>query len=216
MDVFADKRYVGPNCNLVNFIGLNKVLRSEVFVSEDRQLQAVHLILDFEPLSNQFQDVGQVIRVGDPRLAWIDVFVPGFLARKDLPLGELPLHRSPSEVAAPREEIASSRLSLEAEIDQFHLEEDREEQGEPIIHLSDSEDKLDRHSIAQSPQLVVACVDSNLEEEDEMPLDNKKKGLCDLLKGRGLAPRTPQDPNSLLHFPFPLLLPQLACSLSQT
>ena len=79
----------------MNFAGLKKVLRSEVFVSEDRQLRTVHVILDFEPLSNQFQEVGHAIRVGDPRLAQIDVSVPSFLAREDLPPVELPLHRFP-------------------------------------------------------------------------------------------------------------------------
>ena len=71
--------------------------------------------------------MGHVIRAGNPRLRWIDVSMPSFLAREDLPLVELPLQRSPREVAAPREEIASSRLSLKAKIDQFHLKEDREE-----------------------------------------------------------------------------------------
>jgi len=52
--VFADKRYVVPHLSLVNVVDLNRVLRSEVFVSEDRQLRAVHLILDFEPLSDNF------------------------------------------------------------------------------------------------------------------------------------------------------------------
>ena len=61
-------------------MGLNKVLRSEVFVSEDRKLRAVHLILDFEPLSDKFQDMGHTIRASNPRLARIDVSVPGFLA----------------------------------------------------------------------------------------------------------------------------------------
>ena len=117
MDVFADKRHVAPSCNLVNFAGLNKVLKSEVFVSEDRQLRVVHLILDFEPLSSQFQEVGHVIRAGDPQLAWIDVSVLGFLAREDLPFVELPFHRSPHEVGALREETASPCLSLEVEID---------------------------------------------------------------------------------------------------
>ena len=28
-------------------------------------------------------------------------------------------------------------------------------------------------------------MDGNLEEKDEMPLDNKKKGLCELFKARG-------------------------------
>ena len=53
--------------------------------------------------------------------------MPSFLAREDLPLVELPLQRSPREVAVLREETTSSRLSLKAEIGQFHLEEDREE-----------------------------------------------------------------------------------------
>ena len=98
--------------NLVNFTGLNKVLRSEVLMSEDRQLRAVHLILDFELLSDKFQDVGHIIRARDPRLAQIDFSMPGFLAQEDLPLVELPLHQSPYKVSAPKEEKASSRLSL--------------------------------------------------------------------------------------------------------
>ena len=52
--VFADKRHVAPRLSLVNVADLNRVLRSEVFVSEDRQLRVVHLILDFEPISDNF------------------------------------------------------------------------------------------------------------------------------------------------------------------
>ena len=68
-----------PSLNFVNVVDLNKVLRSEVFVSEDRQLKAVNLILDFEPLSDMFWDVGHAIKVGNPRLRRIDVSVTGFL-----------------------------------------------------------------------------------------------------------------------------------------
>ena len=56
--VFADKRHVAPCLSLVNVNDLNRVLRSEVFVSEDRQLRAVHLIQDFQPILDIFQDVG--------------------------------------------------------------------------------------------------------------------------------------------------------------
>ena len=49
--VFVDKRHIVPRLNLTNVVALNYLLRSEIFVSEDRQLQAVHLILDFEPIS---------------------------------------------------------------------------------------------------------------------------------------------------------------------
>ena len=95
------------------------MLISKVFVSKDRQLRAVHLILDFEPLSNKFQDVDHAIRARDPRLARIDVSVLGFLAREDIMPVELPPPpgRSPRKVVVLREETASSRLSLEAEID---------------------------------------------------------------------------------------------------
>ena len=79
-DVLADKRHTTPRLSLVNVQGLNKLLRSEIFISEDRQLRVVHLILDYEPLSNIFQDAGQAIRTGDPKLACIDVSMPGFLA----------------------------------------------------------------------------------------------------------------------------------------
>ena len=91
-DVFADKRHTAPRLSLVNVQGLNKLLRSKVFISEDKQLRAVHLILNFKPLSNIFRDTGQALRAGDPRLAHIDVFVPGFLAQRDLPPVELVLN----------------------------------------------------------------------------------------------------------------------------
>lgn len=52
-------------------------------------------------------------------------------AQEDVVLIELPSQRALPEPATPRKETASLRLSLEVEIDQFHLEEDREEQGEP-------------------------------------------------------------------------------------
>ena len=80
MDAFADKNHVALRLSFVNVAGLNKLLRSEIFISEDRQLQAVHLILDYESLSHTFQDADQAIRAGDPRLARIDISKPVFLA----------------------------------------------------------------------------------------------------------------------------------------
>ena len=60
-------------------------------MSEDGQLRAVHLILDYKPLPHIFQDIGQAIRVGNSRLARIDVSKPGFLAQRDFPLVVLPV-----------------------------------------------------------------------------------------------------------------------------
>ena len=140
-------------------------------------------------MSSVFQDVGQAIKVGDLRLYWIDVSRPSFLAREDLPLVELPPPYALPKAATPREETASSRLSLEAEIDQFHLKEEGEVQEEPV-EILDSKGKLDRASTARSPKLIVARVDPSFEEDKEMDL-NLRRGLKDLLAGRnkGSSPK---------------------------
>ena len=59
--VIADKRHIAPRLSFTNIVALNYLLRSEIFVSEDRQLRAVHLILDFEPISQTFQEIGHAI-----------------------------------------------------------------------------------------------------------------------------------------------------------
>ena len=142
---FADRRQVAPRLSLTNVAALNYLLRFKIFVSEDRQLRVVHLILDFEPISEIYQEIGHAIRAGDPRLARIDVSIPNFLAQEGLPSVILPLQWVlPEAAAAPREEIASSCSSLKEEIDKFHFEEE-ESQGAQIVHISDTEDELDRH-----------------------------------------------------------------------
>ena len=129
-------------------------------MSEDRQLCAVHLILDYEPLSCAFVDVGQAIRAGSPRLACIDISKPVFLARRDLPLVQLPVQRVLQEVAAPGEGVDSSHSSLEDEIDHFRFTEEGEVPTKPI-KLSDSGSNLDRFSVAHSPGLVIAQIDTS-------------------------------------------------------
>ena len=58
LDIFANKNHVALRLSYINVQALNYLLRSEIFVSEDGQLQAAHLILDYKPLSRIFQDVG--------------------------------------------------------------------------------------------------------------------------------------------------------------
>ena len=60
---------MSPNLNLVDVANLNKVLKANVFVSEDKQLRVVHLILNFKPLFDKFQDMGHPIKAGDP--SWL-------------------------------------------------------------------------------------------------------------------------------------------------
>ena len=66
---FSDKDHVSPKLSLVNVPGLNYLPRSEIFVSEDGQLHAAYLILYYEPISRIFQDAGQALRAGNPKLA---------------------------------------------------------------------------------------------------------------------------------------------------
>ena len=136
------------------------MLRSEIFISEEKQLRVTHLILDYEPLSCIFQDVGQAIRAGDPRLARLDVSKSRFLARRDFPPVKLPIQHVPQKVAALMEETASIPLSLEAKIYQFHLEEEGE-MPKRLVELSDSEADLDRFYVAHSLRLIPVLGSSN-------------------------------------------------------
>ena len=148
--VIANRRHVAPWLSHTNVVALNYMLRLEIFMSEDRQLRAVHLILDFEPISKVFQEIGHAIRAGDPRINRIDVSKPEFLVRDDLPPVRLPIHQIPPPLVIPfqqvpleatvavEEEIASSRLSLEEEIDQFRFMEDEGPFKKPV-DISNSE-----------------------------------------------------------------------------
>ena len=142
--------------------------------------------MDFQPISEIYQDVSNAIRSGDPRLARIDVSRPNFLARDDLLLVALPLPQILLEVeAVPEEEIASSRLSLEEEIDKFHFGEEKDS-GVPLVTISNAEGEANRHSGVRTPVLVIAPPDSSSEEEeDNMALNKGNKSLRELMASRG-------------------------------
>ena len=103
--VIADRRLVAPWLSHTNVAALNYVLRSEIFVSKDRQLRAVQLILDFEPISKTFQEIGHAIRAGDPRINRIDVSRPDFLARDDLSPVRLPIHQILPPLVIPLQQV---------------------------------------------------------------------------------------------------------------
>ena len=134
------------------------------------------------------------------------------MAREDLPPVDYPPPLAFATIAVPKEGTASSCLSLEAKINQFHFREKGEALERPV-ELSDSKADLDRFSAAQSPQLVVARVDTSSEEEEEMAL-NSRRGLRDQVTGRKGRPskdvlKTQLPPNPTLPpLPSPLgLLP---------
>ena len=74
----TNKTQVNPQITLINVPALNYLLISQIFVNDDGQLQAAHLILDYEPLLRSFLDVGNAIKANDYRLARIDMSRPNF------------------------------------------------------------------------------------------------------------------------------------------
>ena len=148
----TDKEQVTPRISLINVSTLNYLLRSQIFVNDDGQLRAAHLILDYEPLSRSFLDVGNTIRANNYRLARIDVSQPHFLVPHDLPpvdhpipqgvpLAAQPIQQVPLGQAVAEEGIASSSL-LEEEIDKFQFEEE-ETQGVEAIVISEAEEETE-------------------------------------------------------------------------
>ena len=126
-------------------------------MNNDGQFRAVHLILDFEPISRSFLDIGNSIRAGDHRLACIDVSWPNFLAPYDLPPVDHPIPQGIPIVAQPLREVplgkailregTASSSSLEQEIDTFRFEEE-------TILVSEAEERANEHSCVQTPAQV--------------------------------------------------------------
>ena len=146
---------------------LNYLLRSQIFVNDDGQLRAAHLILDYEPLLRSFLDVGNAIKANDYRLARINVSRPYFLAPHNLPPGDHPIPQGIPLAAQPiqqvplgqivaQEGIASSS-SLEEEIDKFQFEEETQE-VEAIV-ISEAEEETNEYSCIQTPTPLITYVE---------------------------------------------------------
>ena len=176
-------------------------------MSEDHQLQAVYLILDFEPISRVFQEIGHAIGAGDPRIHRIDVSKPDFLAHEDLPPVRLPIQQIPPSFIIPlqqvplealvaaEEEIASSRLSLEEEIDQFRFVENVR-LSEKLVDISDSETESINISSVHPKQLIITQLDSKSEEEEEQMDKKKRPGLKSLLASRNKGGSSKEAPKT--------------------
>ena len=198
--VIIDRRHVATRFSFTNVAALNYLLRLEIFANEDRQLQVIHLILGFEPISRTFQEIGHAIRAGDRRINRIDVSKPDFLAQDDLPpirlliqqippLLIVPLQQVPFEApVAAEEEIASSQLSLEEEIDQFRFVEDVGPSEKPV-DISNSETESVNLSSVYPKQLIITRIDLESEEEEEEMDQKKRPGLKGLLANRNKGGR---------------------------
>ena len=136
-------------------------------MNDDGQLRAVHLILDYEPISRTFLDVGNSIRANDYRLARIDVSRSGFLAPHDLPPVDHPIPQEIPFLVQPLqhvplgqaivEEGATSSSSLEGEIDRFRFEEE-------AIVISEAEEGADEYSCVQTPAQIITYIGDSSED----------------------------------------------------
>ena len=84
---YADTRRFKKDLRVVHVRDLNFVLRSEIFVHWDGQLQASHLIFGIDPVYSTWQVFGQALLVDSPLLSYIDVRHVNFLAPR-LTVGE--------------------------------------------------------------------------------------------------------------------------------
>ena len=121
--IFADKNFTTPNFNFVNEPDLTRILRFEIFLHMDGQLCAAYIILEYKPISSNFQS----------QLQQINITVPRFLTSPP-PEGthqvELPTQ------SVTKEEATSSHLALEEEtvrvIEVLDSEEDFEVFDQPL------------------------------------------------------------------------------------
>ena len=166
-------------------------------MNDNGQLRAVHLILDFKPISRSFLDVGNSIRADDHRLARIDVSRPGFLAPYDLPPVDHPIPQGIPFVAQPLQQVpfgeaiieegTASSSSPEQEIDRFKFEE------EETILISEAEEGANEHLYVQTSAQVITFIADTLDEEEEMA-PKTGPSLKELMKSRNKVP-SPKDKN---------------------
>ena len=177
--------------------------------------EPAHLILDYEPISRTFLDVGNSIRANDYRLARIDVSRPGFLAPHDLPpvdhpiLQGIPLATQPLQqvplAQAVAEEGATSSSSFEEEVDKFRFEEE-------AIIISEAKEEADEYSCIRTPAPIITYVGDSPNNEEEEIAPKTGPSLRELMKGRNKAP-SPQEKSKSKPLVNPLPPPQLPADL---
>ena len=184
-------------------------------MNDDGQFRAAHLILDYEPISRTFLDVGNSIRANDYRLARIDVSRPGFLAPHDLPPVDHPIPQGIPLAVQPLQQVLlaqavaeegfASSSSFEEEIDRFRFEEE-------ATVISEAEEEADEYSCIHTPAPIITYIGDSLDNEEEEMAPKTGPSLRELMKGRNKAP-SPQEKSKskpLVNLPPP---PQLLADL---
>ena len=129
------------------------------------------------------------------------------MARDNLPPVILPIQQIPPPLVIPlqqvplevlvtaEEEIASSRLSLNEEIDQFRFVKDVGLFEKPV-DISDSETESVNLSSIHPKQLVITQIDSEFEEEEEEMDQKKQPGLKGLLASKNKGGSSKEAPKT--------------------
>ena len=117
------------------------------------------------------------------------------LIQQNPPLLVVPLQQVPFQAVAAEEEIASSRLSLDEEIDRFHFDEEEGVSKRPV-QLLDFETKFDRLSTAHPLKLIVTQVTNSLEEEEEGMDLKQRTCLKGLLANRNKGSTSKEVPKT--------------------
>ena len=178
-------------------------------MNDDGQFHAVHLILDFEPISRSFLDVGNFIRADDYRLTCIDVSQPGFLALHDLPPVDHPIPQGIPLTAQPLQQVPLGQAIIgegAASLDRFQFEEE-------AIIISEAEEGADEYSCVQTPAQIINYVGDSSDDEEAMA-PRTGPSLRELMKNRNKAP-SPKDKNKSKPpvNPPPPPLPQIPANL---
>ena len=64
---------------LINYMDLNRLLRSPIYPHPDGQLLVAYLILGYSPVHQSFQVAGKSITIMHPLLPYIDVHYKGYI-----------------------------------------------------------------------------------------------------------------------------------------
>ena len=177
------------NFNLVNKESLDKILRVEVFVHDDGQLRAAHIILGYKPISSDFQAPKCMIRARDPCLHRISVAVPGFLHPKGVPVPEgtfstQPVRESDLLIQSISEGIP--RTDLPSQYTAGASGTSKHTDKEEVVEVLESEDEFTAFNHPLSPEASTPDLGPPFSPIiDEMGIQRKpKSSLLDLIESQ--------------------------------
>ena len=114
---------------------LNFVLRLEIFMHKDRQLQSSHLILGINLVYSTWQTFSQALLVDSPFLSYIDIWHANFLP-PSLTIGEA---RDLGPCYTTVEDLASLRDESVEHVSRSHKDHIPVEKDETQVHATEPE-----------------------------------------------------------------------------